>query len=44
MNIIDTTADGQQAAVQPISFARASVGFVTSTLLVSTLMVVLGSL
>ncbi|WP_276315609.1 hypothetical protein [Salinarimonas soli] len=44
MHILETTSDDTAARVEPMSFAKASIGFITSTLAVSSLMVLLGSL
>lgn len=43
MNTIETASASPVAGAAP-SFAKASVGFVTSTALLSTIMVLLGSL
>jgi len=44
MHILETASENEPARVEPMSFAKASIGFVTSTLAVSSLMVLLGSL
>ena len=44
MHISDTSSANAGARAEPISFTKASVGFVMSTVAVSTLMVLLGSL
>lgn len=44
MQTLDNASDTPLAAAKPLSFAKASVGFVMSTAFVSTVMVVLGSI
>lgn len=44
MHTIDNASQHPPAGEQPLSFAKASIGFVMSTAFVSTVMVVLGSI
>jgi hypothetical protein len=44
MHMSDTSSANAGPRVEPISFAKASLGFVMSTIAVSSLMVLLGSL